>query len=224
MIQHVIYLHGLASSPASKKANIFRPQFEAAGVTYTVPDLNVPDFEHLTLTAMLARVAETIAALPPDGGVALIGSSMGGLTALHFADRYRQAEAARVEKLVLMAPALDFMGNRRRSLGVDGVDHWRERGYEMIFNYAVNEERPLHYGLVEDVQQYDSYAVQLDLPTLIFHGTRDESVDPAGSERFAADRPNVTLRLLDSDHQLLDQTDLIWREMTAFLLGGTSDE
>jgi len=221
MIQHVIYLHGLASSPSSNKATIFRAPFSEKGVNYLVPDLNVPDFEHLTLTAMLAKVAETINTLPaaPDeqADVALIGSSMGGLTALHFADRYRGKEADRVAKLVLMAPALDFMSNRRRSLGDEGLAAWQKSGNLPVFHYAYGGERNLHYGIVEDVQQYDSNAVTLELPILIFHGTHDESVDYSGSVSFAAAHPNVTLRLLDSDHQLLDQTDTLWDEMTTFL-------
>lgn len=216
MIKHVVYLHGLASSPASNKANIFRQSFEACGVAYHIPDLNVPDFEHLTLTAMLAQVAETVRTLG-GGAVALIGSSMGGLTALHFADRYRGAEADLVTRLVLMAPALDFMANRRRSLGEDGINRWRETGVLPTFHYAYQRELPLHYGIVEDVQQYDSDAVRLELPLLIFHGKNDASVDYQGSVRFAQTRPNVTLHLLESDHQLLDQTDLMWREMQTFL-------
>lgn len=221
MIDTVLYLHGLASSPKSNKAQLFRQPFNSKGVRFEVPDLNVPDFEHLTLTAMLARVAETIAGLGLPAGqrsVALIGSSMGGLTALHFIDRYRQAEAAHVARLVLMAPALDFMANRRRSLGDDGLAKWQATGWLPTFHYAEGGERRLHYGLVEDVRQYDSESVSLDdMPTLIFHGTRDESVDYRGSVRFAETHPTVTLRLLESDHQLLDQTDTIWREMAAFL-------
>jgi uncharacterized protein len=83
-MQTVIYLHGFASSPASKKATLFRTPMEAHGVRYLVPDLNVPDFEHLTLTAMLERVAETIRDIPDDGPLYLVGSSMGALVALHF--------------------------------------------------------------------------------------------------------------------------------------------
>lgn len=218
MIQHVIYLHGLASSPASAKANSFRAPFEAHGVGYHVPDLNAPDFPHLTLTAMLARVAEAVRALPGEGrSVALIGSSMGGLTALHFADRFRSAEAARVARLVLMAPALDFMANRRRSLGEDGLRQWRESGILPTFHYGLQQELPLHYGLVEDVQGYDSASVRLDLPILLFHGRHDASVDYTGSVQFAETRPNVTLHVLDSDHQLLDQTDQMWAIMADFL-------
>jgi hypothetical protein len=41
-------------------------------------------------------------------------------------------------------------------------------------------------------------------------------VPHAYSEAFAAKHPNARLRLLDSDHQLTDSTELIWEEMRAF--------
>lgn len=216
-MQHVIYLHGFASSPGSKKANFFKAPLEARGAIYHIPDLNVPSFEKLTLTAMLEKVAETIDQLAGDAPVALIGSSMGGLTALHFLDHYRDAEAERVNKLVLLAPALDFSENRRRQNGDDWLQQWREAGSISYFNYAVGEERPVHYGLAEDMLRYDSYAVKLDLPTLIYHGRHDDVVDHQQSVRFAADKPNVTLHLLDDDHQLLAQTDTILQGMLNFL-------
>ena len=59
------------------------------GITYLVPDLEAPSFERLTLTAVIARVAE-LAAAQPTGPLALVGSSFGGLAALHFVDRHRR--------------------------------------------------------------------------------------------------------------------------------------
>lgn len=214
MTVNILYLHGFGSSPASKKANLFRAPLEALGANYLVPDLNVPSFETLTLSAMLERTAEAVSNCP-DGPVFLVGSSMGGLTALHFTDRYRDSAAKRVEKLVLLAPAFAFLDNRRRQ-DADLLDQWQREGHYPFFNYLVGEMRPVHYGLVEDSRRYDSYAVNLELPMLIYHGRQDESVDYRQSERFADGRPNVTLRLLESDHQLLDQTDTILAGMIAF--------
>jgi pimeloyl-ACP methyl ester carboxylesterase len=212
---NILYLHGLASSPSSKKATYFREQF-ADRAKVVVPDLNVPDFERLTLTAILAKAAETVRACPP-GPVYLIGSSLGGLSALHFADRYREREAKRVEKLVLMAPALDFAENRARQYGADWLEKWQSAGSVLVYHYAYQKERPLHFGQAEDILEYDSYRVRVDIPILIFHGKHDQSVDYRQSIRFAEKYPNVTLHLLDSDHQLLDQTVFMRDEMTHFL-------
>lgn len=212
---HFFYLHGFASSPLSNKARDFGARFAARGLKLHIPDLNVPDFEHLALTAMLDKVAQEIRTLP-TGDVYLMGSSMGGTVALNFADRFRHAEATRVRKLFLMAPAFDFAANHWRELGAEGVDAWRERGWHEFFNFATGGLKPVHYGLYDDLQRYNIYASQLDLPILIFHGQRDESVEVEQSQRFAASRPNVDLRVVDSDHQLLDQTDVMWSALQTF--------
>ena len=164
---------------------------------------------------MLERVAEEIRSCPP-GPIYLMGSSMGGAVALHFADRYRQTEGVRVEKLLLMAPALDFIQNRQRQLGQEGLARWKAMGSIEVYHYGYKEQRRVHYGLYEDMLNYDSFNVALDLPILIYHGTRDESVDYRQSVRFAESRPNVQLHLLDSDHELLDQVEVIWEGAVAF--------
>lgn len=215
MTDHYIYLHGFASSPQSNKAQVFAKRFAERGLTLHVPDLNVPNFEQLTLTAMLAKTAEVVGELG-EGDVHLMGSSMGGAVALHFADRYRDAEAARVRKLFLMAPAFDFAANRWRDLGADGIAQWRGTGGYEFFNYAVGGLKRVHYGLFEDLQRYDSFGIKLDMPIMIYHGEHDESVDAEQSRRFASTRPNVDLRVVDSDHQLLDQTDVMWDAVTTF--------
>ena len=218
-IKHVLYLHGFASSPSSNKANIFCDKFRQIGINCQIPDLNEPDFEHLLLTAILAKVAETIRALP-DGDVALIGSSLGGLTALHFIDTYPE-EAQRVKKLILMAPA--FESSLRNDESMDDATRammveWQSTGTRPFFNYAYNKEVPVHYALVEDLAKYDSYTVAYDIPTIIFHGKNDISVPYEQSVRFDQQHNHVKLYVRDSDHQLLDQTDFMWERIQAFVI------
>lgn len=214
---HVFYLHGFASSPGTKKGQWFKAKFAETGVNLHLPDLNAPDFEHLTLTAMLDVIRAHIEALPPDD-VAVIGSSLGGAAALHYADRLGDAvNGRRVTKLVLLAPALDFKTNRERTLGADGMDSWRESGWLNVHNYAVGGAARVHYGLYTDMLQYDSFGVRLELPTLIFHGTHDASVPVEQSVVFAELRPNVDLRVVESDHELLDQLDVMWAAVQSFL-------
>ena len=162
----------------------------------------MPDFEHLTLTAMIKRAAEEVAACPP-GPVYLIGSSMGGVVALHLQDRVAEA-ALRVEKTVLLAPALDFIANRQRALGEDGLQRWRDSGWLTVRHFADDVDRQLHYDLVRDVAKYESFRVTVHTPILLIHGKQDESVDYTQSVRFAQIRPNVQLHLIDADHALTD--------------------
>ena len=54
-------------------------------------------------------------------------------------------------------------------------------------------------------------------PTLIFQGLRDASVDYRTVEQFANARPNVTLSLLDDDHQLIASLPRMWNDIQPFL-------
>lgn len=215
-MSHVIYLHGFASSPGSQKANLFKEAFVKRGVRYHIPDLNAPDFSRLMLTAMLERVACLIRSFDDIAPVYLIGSSMGGLAALHFCDRYRGHEADRVGKIALLAPALDFNANRDRTLGDDWRERWQQQGSMKFHNYAVGEELPVHYGMIHDISGYDSFAVDIPQPVLIYHGEQDKSVDYRISARFAEQYPTTRFHLLDSDHQLLDQTSTILAGLIEF--------
>jgi pimeloyl-ACP methyl ester carboxylesterase len=211
---HLIYLHGFASSARSSKAAWLAARCAERGVRLVTPDFNEPEFAGLTITRMLAQVDDTIAGLPP-GPVVLIGSSLGGFVAVQSALRH----AGRVERLVLLAPALDFSGNRLRDLGDRGVDEWRRTGTLNVFHYGFGRIMPVRYALYEDTARYDSMNAPLDVPVQIFQGDRDTAVDPATVQRWAAARPLAELHLLDDDHQLVASLEYIWREMKRFLWG-----
>ena len=218
---HLFYLHGFASSAGSMKAAWLAERLEPFGLSLHCPDFNEPDFLGLTTSRMIGQVEEAIARLPP-GPVVLIGSSLGGFVAWHAAARQSAAAAGRtpIERLVLLAPALDFGTNRRMGdLDADGIDRWREAGYLEIFHYAFGETRRVGYGLYADAAGYDSFAVQDSEapPTVIFQGRRDDTVDPVMVERFARGRAAVDVHLLDDDHQLHDSLELIWRRVVEWL-------
>jgi pimeloyl-ACP methyl ester carboxylesterase len=208
----VIYLHGFASSPASSKARRFARELAELGVDFACPDLNQPAFETLTITRMLEQTRDEIARA--SGPIALVGSSLGAFVAMHAADR---DDSGKVARLILMAPALDFGGNRLRQLGEHGIDEWRARGRLSVFHYAFNEPRDVGYALYEDAARYDALALHLTKPTLGFQGRRDAQVNPEMVESWARQQPNVVLRMLDDDHQLTGSVEQVWKESAAFL-------
>ncbi len=209
---HVLYLHGFASSAQSSKAAFFRSKLSAYGVAVHAPDFNAPDFSTLTVSRMLGQVHEVIQGLGP-GPVTLIGSSLGGFVGVHAALQ----DAGRVDRLVLLAPALDFGGNRMRELGDRGIEDWRRTNRLDVFHHGFGRLMPVHYELYADAARYDAFNARIDLPIQIFQGRRDTSVDPATVERWATARPNVVLHLLDDDHQLLGSLETIWAETARFL-------
>ena len=62
-----------------------------------------------------------------------------------------------------------------------------------------------------------AFAVELEQPTLIYHGRMDQSVPYQQCVRFAEGQPNVDLRLLDTDHRLSGRLDAIGDGITGFL-------
>jgi len=212
----VVYLHGLASSPQSGKARFFDAHLRAAGAGMHCPDLNEPDFATLTVSRMIGQVERLIAGLPP-GPLAAIGSSLGGLVALHLAARQTGAPDRPIDRVVLLAPALDFGRRRSRIWTDEDVVRWRQTGWLDMFHHGYGEPRRVGFALYEDAGRYDSFGIECPVPTLIYQGRRDEVVDPQMVEDFAAGRANVTMRLVDDDHQLLAHADEIWKGSAAFL-------
>jgi len=207
----VVYLHGFASSARSTKATFFAEKLAGKGIEMSVPDLNQPDFSTLTITRMLKQAADAIDAAGEP--VALIGSSLGGFVAVQAAVEH----AARVQRIVLLAPALDFDGNRLSELGDRGLDEWKSSNRLDVFHYAYGRVMPVQYELYADARRYNAFDAPLTQPVQVFQGRRDSSVDPDTVARWAAARPNVELHLLDDDHQLVGSLGEIWKEMERFL-------
>ena len=213
-VGHVIYLHGFASSPQSSKATRFERELAAAGVTFACPDFNQPSFETLTTSRMLEQTRAAMSAAPPVP-IGVIGSSLGAFVAVHAA--IDPVMRSRITRLILLAPALDFGGNRLRQLGEHGIDEWRRSGTLRVFHYAHDEPRDVGFALYEDAARYDAFAAQPAMPVLVFQGRRDASVDPVMVEQWCGARPGVDLRMLDDEHQLTASMDEIWRESAKFL-------
>lgn len=209
----VIYLHGFASSASSTKAGFFASKLRGYGIPVHTPDLNAPDFSTLTISRMVEQVSTAIDRLSAGGPVVLIGSSLGALVAVHVALK----RPARVVKLVLLAPALDFGGARTRPLGDRDLEQWKATGRTNVFHYGYGRMMPVDYALFADACDYDCADAVLPMPVQIFQGRRDTVVDPASGERWAAARPTVELHMLDDDHQLGSSLEAIWDEARKFL-------
>ncbi len=204
----VLYLHGFASSPASRKAQLFRKRFAEAGIDVEIPDLEQGSFRNLTLSGQLGVIERSAA----GGPVHLIGSSMGGYLAALYAARH-----AEVQRLVLMAPAFGFARRWATSLGEFGMQQWQTTDALQVFHYAASGPSTLGWGLMRDALLYeDEPSVQQ--PALVWHGLSDEVVPVAASRSFAANNHNSKLVEVVSGHELTDVADRIAEAALNFLL------
>ena len=206
---HYIYLHGFASSPNSYKAQEIKSRFAELHISIKIPDLNFGDFSHLTITRQLQQVA---AEFPENNApVTLIGSSLGGLTSAHLAEQYPQ-----VQRLVLLAPAFEFLLHWLPKLGEETIQRWQREKYLLLDHYGDKRQLPLHYDFVTDAAQYQENKLHRPILTLILHGIQDEVIPIQASRDFARQRPWVKLVELDTDHALGNVSKEIWNAISLF--------
>jgi uncharacterized protein len=204
-----IYLHGFSSGPGSTKAKYIQAQFTQIGIELQVPDLNQDDFTHLTVSRQIAQV---VVLFPPDRSpVTLIGSSLGGWISAIIAQDHPQ-----VERLVLLAPAFDFLAHWIPKIGEQQLNSWQKTGYLSIYHHGIKDLVPLHYDFLSDARKYPLTEIDRFIPTLIIHGIHDDVIPVEASRSFAINRPWVELLEWNSDHQLTDASDRIWQELRRF--------
>ena len=209
---HALYLHGLASSPKSAKAEFFSTRLRADGLRFTIPDLNLPSFDRLSFKAIIDRVSAELHALLPRPTI-LMGSSLGALAALHL-ENALPPEAPRPKALVLLAPALDFRHNKR--LTPEALSAWKTLGKIPVHHSGFNAERDLPCSFLEELENLPLLRPPA-CPALILHGTHDEVIGVEHSRAFAAAAPAVRLIEIDTDHQMLSAFNVMLPAVRDFL-------
>ena len=203
----IFYLHGFASTPASKKARFFAERLKAMGQDVVVPALDGGDFYNLTLTGQLKMIEEQA----QGAQVSLMGSSMGGYLAALYAERHPE-----VQRVVLMAPAFGFARRWPLKLGQQVTDAWQREGSMEVFHYGYNQRKRVGYQLLEDGLQYADFP-NFGQPALIFHGKNDDVVPASFSVEFAKKHENAELHVWESDHELANVLEPMWERVRAFL-------
>lgn len=202
----IFYLHGFASSPASRKARFFAERLAEEHAPLETPALDQGDFPHLTISGQLALMERLLGGDP----AILIGSSLGGYLAALYAARHPE-----IERLVLLAPAFNFAQIWRDAIGPQKLEKWKRDGVMTVFHYGQNLQVPLFYSFLEDALRFEPFP-EFCQPALIFHGNQDTSVPLQSSVEFAARHPNTRLVQLDSGHEMTDVLEQIWREARPF--------
>jgi pimeloyl-ACP methyl ester carboxylesterase len=208
-----LYLHGFTSSGQSTKAQFFREKFKAfPRMEFHAIDFNPTpkDFEYLTTTGLINRLRQYVLDHHLQN-VIIIGSSYGGLIALHYAHRF-----GGVEKMLLLAPGLSWLSG---GLSERELEQWEKAGAVPVFHRAFGEEIPIRYDLQVDGLRYLE-PISPPVPIVIIHGRNDKTVPIDHSRNYVASFPDkVQLIEVDADHDLNGHLELIWEQVQSFLLG-----
>ncbi len=204
----ILYLHGFASSPGSRKACFFAEKLRERNLLLEIPDLAAGHFERLTVTTQLELLERILRHEP----AILIGSSLGGYLAALYASRHPE-----IQRLLLLAPAFDFNRLWREELGPQRLADWERNGSMPVYHYATSGEVPLDFEFLRDASRYGPFP-DFAQPALILHGNQDQVVPVELSVRFTEAHPNARLIRLDSGHELTDVLEAIWLESESFLM------
>ena len=205
-----LYLHGFASGPESAKGRGVSEHYRGK-VAIERLNLRLPSLEHLRLSAMMAHVRASIGA----NRAVLFGSSLGGLTAARVAE-----EDERVRALVLLAPAFRIAERWRRRIGGEAWARWQREDALEVDDHVTGGKARVDFGFIEEAGRIDARNggwPDVRVPTLVVHGTRDETVGIDCSREWARARDNVRLIEVDDGHELVASLPLICAESERFL-------
>jgi pimeloyl-ACP methyl ester carboxylesterase len=148
----------------------------------------------------------------------LIGSSMGGGTALWYSALHPEGIVAGL----YIAPALEMGRGLLTWAGPERACVWEETGTIHFQNDFVSSE--LGWGLIEDLRAHpiETLLASHRTPCLLLQGKRDDSVSWRSVADFAtrSTYQDVELHLFaDGDHRLTDRKERLWGLMMEFLQG-----
>lgn len=206
-----VYLHGLGSVRQGQKSDSLFAHARTRGrAALRVDQRGHGDSPgHLGEIQVSTLIADAIRLLDHTGPAILVGSSLGGMVATHAAVRRPDL----VLGLCLLAPAFGLMANLERRLDAAGR-LWTSNGLGFVVApHVLADARAL---AVEE----GGLPTRLRVPTLLVHGTADDVVPAASSERFASALRSARHDLWlvqGGDHRLSEQADAIWPRLDDLL-------
>ncbi len=212
-----VFLHGFGSDRQGGKPSRFRDWLHRRGPGFAAYDCtghgdSGGDCRGLSLSRNLEDLGRVLACLGErsSGPITLIGSSMGGITALWYAARHPRM----VEQVYAIAPAFLMFSRFRAGLPPGEAEAWEASG--RLSAPVGDTVLEVGWEAVTDERRYPTgeLADELQVPTRIFHGSDDEVVPVSLSRDFAADCPVADLVEIDGgDHRLHEFRDFLFESM-----------
>ena len=195
-----LLIHGFMSNKDSETNLTLTKRLLAKGIATVRFDLfghgdSFGLFQKLTLSRCLHQVEGLIAWIKENGfhEIALVGSSLGGLIAIHTAAKHTDFMS-----LALKCPVSNYPALWQARLGKDGIVNWEKEG---ILSFIFDDQKVrLEYGFYEDLLKFNTYknAAHILTPTLIVHGDADFDVPVDQSIRLCD-----TLRMVRPHKELV---------------------
>lgn len=220
-----VFLHGFGSDQRGDKARFFRRQALDEGHAFCTFDFRGHGESGSTMRELtLSRNVEDMRLVHEQlrkrelHSVVLIGSSMGGLTALWYSALHPEDVVAGCH----IAPALGMEEGFLAWAGEAGAARWEREGVIEFKNEFVSCE--LAWNFIEDMRAFGIQRLlqTYKTPTLILQGKHDDSVPWRNVVNFVTRcaYEGIDLHLFaDGDHRLTDRKERLWELMFEFLAG-----
>jgi len=192
LTMRVTFAHGLWSGVNSGKAAWMREQ----GWDVVAVDMRKYGWDQAHQTQALLDVIDEEG--PFD---LLIGSSFGGLATANAAAQRPELDL----RLVLLAPAFGYGDLISATLGSEAMAAWKATDMHSFTPPGWDEPVVLPWSFA-DISSKMGWP-ELPHPTAILHGTQDDVVPIAHSERAVANHPHVTLHPVNDGHRLHDSLE-----------------
>lgn len=217
-----IFCHGYRSDKNSSKVPALAKELVSKGIALFAFDFagsgeSDGKFEDTTLTQQtsdLKAVIDYFSNLNKE--IAVIGSSLGGISALNQA-----AKNSKIKVLVLMSPVSSFPTRKTGEYSEEGVRQWKESGYTYTYSERKGKLK-INYSFYKDGVQYSNYEIykKIKIPTLIIHGTKDESINIKDSIKLNKTiKASKLIVLKDADHIYTRKGDFdrVMKEIADFI-------
>lgn len=212
----VLYLHGFGSRQAGTKADFFRRRFLDLGLAFCSFDFqghgeSGGSLFDLSLTRNLSDTGRVHGVLAARGyrRIVLMGSSMGGGTALWYAALHPEE----IETAIHIAPSVELDEGLLRYVGPEDAARWEREGKILFKSELIDAEIGWH--LIEDLRSFRAERLKrlYRTPTLVFQGQKDTSVPWRKVLDFVTDCDLAAIAfhlMTDADHRMIDRLDHLW--------------
>ena len=163
-------------------------------------------FEEITISEASDDVLSAVRFLKESGDIkiGLVGSSFGGMASLIAASKTRD-----ISFLALKSPVSDYIGRLVARYDEETIQSWKDKRILSV-NTSEGEELRLNYSFFEDAERINVYACceKITIPTLIVHGSEDETIPLEQSRKASAYMKNCRLKIIrGADHRYTKPDD-----------------